>query len=235
MKIKIVCWGTEDYILCNTIEGGLYDIKNQEIKRGHYLLDGNKVELVNIKESSELFYKECIRTKKDEILVMFLKSINKDNLSIIRNIELIKRNMIIADHSEIDLTEENKKFLEKINYVHFISGNNIDIKSLIYIIIDKYENLKDNLHKGITVLAGIKENNNSIGGLVIDILKNFSYISNGEKFKLNLRSCREINLEEKSNIEDALKEYMDLNTVLIITQSFVEGTGNKLYYSISSL
>lgn len=235
MKIKIVCWGTEEYILCNAIEGGFYDINNQRIKRGYYLLDGNKLELVNVKESSELFYKECIRTKKDEILVMFLKSINKDNLSIIRDIELIKKSVIIADYNEIELTKKNKNILEKINYVHFINESNIDIKSLMYIIIDKYKNLKDNLHKGITVLAGIKEDNTSLGGLVIDILKNFSYISNGEKLQLNLRSCRELNLEEKLNIEDALKEYMDLGTVLIITQSIVENIGNKLYYNIASI
>lgn len=239
MKIKIVCWGTEDYILCNAIRRdlNLYDTTNHKVQRGYYLENGNKVEAVIVdKESDDLIYRECLECSSDTLNVLFIKYLDEDNLPFINNIIRREKIIIITEENKIPIDKIDKYILERITYVHFINKNDIDISSLIYLITDNYnkKTFKDNL-RGSIILSGIEVKDLRLGNMATDILKNSSYIKGNKEWELNIHCNRKLEIEDKICIEDALKEYIDDIFMLIIKQSVKNSKIDKLYFSITPI
>lgn len=235
MKMKIVCWGTEDYILCNAIKKdlNLYDIKDHKVQKGYYLGEGIKVEVVMLEKNNTLLYKECMESTKDTLHVIFIEYLDEDNLPIINDIIRKGKIVIITEGNKISIDKVDKYTLDRITYLHFVNKNLIDISSLIYLIKDNYdkENFKNNL-SGNIVLLGIEQKDLRLGKVAIDILKNSSYIEGNKKLKLNIHSNRELDIEEKLCIEDALKEYIDGVSMLIIKQYVKNSKRDKLYFNL---
>ncbi|EOU1218483.1 hypothetical protein ABE450_002392 [Clostridium perfringens] len=195
-----------------------------------YLNDTNRFkDLLNLNKNSEneeikiiffdLFNKDA---NKDQLFITSFmnklgeisKDINWDNILIIFNEEIIFNKV----------TDINSRFRE---CSLVLNNYDVNLNEFIHILIDflllrndlgdKWAEYRKKIANSKLTLGKGKGENFS-GEVIMRILGEFSKIQRDNLFKLILMRKEEINLNEIALIEDALKEYISLDSRLIIKQ-----------------
>lgn len=108
--------------------------------------------------------------------------------------------------------------------VIFLRNKEINLGLLIECVLEFLEesNCKNSRstkkYLGSSLFFGEANNENYSGEIIMKILESFSEIQNDTSFELTLSGHNDMNLEEISLIEDAISEYIPMNSTLIIRQ-----------------
>ena len=211
-----------------------------------YLNDTNRFKnLLNLNKNSEneeikiiffdLFNKDA---NKDQLFISSFmnklgeisKDINWDNILIIFNEEIIFNKV----------TDINSRFRE---CSLVLNNYDVNLNEFIHILIDflllkddlgdKWTEYRKKIANSKLTLGKVKGDDFS-GEVIMRILGEFSKIQRDNLFKLILMSKEGINLNEIALIEDALKEYISLDSKLIIKQLTKDFFNDEVRYILLS-
>lgn len=211
-----------------------------------YLNDTNRFKnLLNLNKNSEneeikiiffdLFNKDA---NKDQLFITSFmnklgeisKDINWDNILIIFNEEIIfnKATDINSRFRECSLVLNNYD-VNLNEFIHIL----IDFLLLRNDLGDKWSEYRKKIANSKLTLGKVKGEDFS-GEVIMRILGEFSKIQRDNLFKLILMSKEGINLNEIALIEDALKEYISLDSKLIIKQLTKDFFNDEVRYILLS-
>lgn len=183
----------------------------------------------------DLFNKD---PNKDELFITsfmnklgeILKDINWDKILIVFNEEIIF-NKITNIHSrfrECSLVLNNYD-VNLNEFIHIL----IDFLLLKNDLVDKWSEYRKKIANSKLTLGKVKGDDFS-GEVIMRILGEFSKIQRDNLFKLILMSKEGVNLNEIALIEDALKEYISLDSKLIIKQLTKDFFNDEVRYILIS-
>ncbi len=211
-----------------------------------YLNDTNRFkDLLDLNKNSEneeikiiffdLLNKEA---NKDELFITSFmnklgkisKDINWDKILIIFNEEIIfnkvtnidsrfRKCSLVLNNYDVNLNE----------FIHIL----IDFLLLNDDLVDKWSEYRKKIANSKLTLGKVKEEDFS-GEVIMRILGEFSKIQRDNLFKLILMSKEGVNLNEIALIEDALKEYISLDSKLIIKQLTKDFFNDEVRYILIS-
>ncbi|HFD2051396.1 hypothetical protein [Clostridium perfringens] len=211
-----------------------------------YLNDTNRFkDLLDLNKNSEneeikiiffdLLNKEA---NKDELFITsfmnklgkFSKDINWDKILIIFNEEIIfnkvtnidsrfRKCSLVLNNYDVNLNE----------FIHIL----IDFLLLKDDLVDKWSEYRKKIANSKLTLGKVKGEDFS-GEVIMRILGEFSKIQRDNLFKLILMSKEGVNLNEIALIEDALKEYISLDSKLIIKQLTKDFFNDEVRYILIS-
>lgn len=183
-------------------------------------------DLFNKEENKDQLFINSFMNKLGEIL----KDINWDNILIIFNEEIIFNKVINIDSRfrECSLVLNNYD----VNLNEFINIL-IDFLLLKDDLGDKWSEYRKKIANSKLTLGKVKGEDFS-GEVIMRILGEFSKIQRDNLFKLILMSREGINLNEIALIEDALKEYISLDSKLIIKQLTKDFFDDEVRYILFS-
>ncbi|EOU2059925.1 TPA: hypothetical protein K8M70_002344 [Clostridium perfringens] len=206
-----------------------YSLESKEFSET-YLNDTNRFkDLLNLNKNSEneeikiiffdLFNKDA---NKDQLFITSFmnkldeisKDINWDNILIIFNEEIIFNKITNIDSRFRECSLVLNNYDVNLNeFIHIL----IDFLLLRNDLGDKWSEYRKKIANSKLTLGKVKGDDFS-GEVIMRILGEFSKIQRDNLFKLILMSKEGINLNEIALIEDALKEYISLDSRLIIKQ-----------------
>lgn len=211
-----------------------------------YLNDTNRFkDLLDLNKNSEneeikiiffdLFNKEA---NKDQLFITSFmnklgeisKDINWDKILIIFNEEIIfnkitnidsrfRKCSLVLNNYDVNLNE----------FIHIL----IDFLLLKDDLVDKWSEYRKKIANSKLTLGKVKGEDFS-GEVIMRILGEFSKIQRDNLFKLILMSKEGVNLNEIALIEDALKEYISLDSKLIIKQLTKDFFNDEVRYILIS-
>lgn len=211
-----------------------------------YLNDTNRFkDLLDLNKNSEneeikiiffdLFNKEA---NKDQLFITpfmnklgeILKDINWDKILIIFNEEIIFNKVINIDSRFRECSLVLNNYDVNLNeFIHIL----IDFLLLKDDLGDKWSEYRAKIANSKLTLGKVKGEDFS-GEVIMRILGEFSKIQRDNLFKLILMSREGINLNEIALIEDALKEYISLDSKLIIKQLTKDFFDDEVRYILFS-
>lgn len=183
----------------------------------------------------DLFNKEA---NKDQLFINsfmnklgeILKDINWDKILIIFNEEIIFNKVINIDLRFRECSLVLNNYDVNLNeFIHIL----IDFLLLKDDLGDKWSEYRAKIANSKLTLGKVKGENFS-GEVIMRILGEFSKIQRDNLFKLILMSREGINLNEIALIEDALKEYISLDSKLIIKQLTKDFFDDEVRYILFS-
>ena len=206
-----------------------YSLGSKEFNEA-YLNDTNRFkDLLDLNKNSEneeikiiffdLFNKEA---NKDQLFINsfmnklgeILKDINWDKILIVFNEEIIFNKVINIDSRFMECSLILNNYDVNLNeFIHIL----IDFLLLKDDLGDKWSEYRAKIANSKLTLGKVKGEDFS-GEVIMRILGEFSKIQRDNLFKLILMSKEGIHLNEIALIEDALKEYISLDSKLIIKQ-----------------
>ena len=208
-----------------------------DINRLKHLLDLNKnneneeikiifFDLFNKEANKDQLFITSFMNKLDEIS----EDINWDKILIIFNEEIIfnKVTNIDSRFSECSLVLNNYD-VNLNEFIHIL----IDFLLLKDDLGDKWSEYRKKIANSKLTLGKVKGDDFS-GEVIMRILGEFSKIQRDNLFKLILMSKERINLNEIALIEDALKEYISLDSKLIIKQLTKDFFDDEVRYILFS-
>lgn len=167
-------------------------------------------DLFNKEENKDQLFINSFMNKLDEIS----EDINWDKILIIFNEEIIFNKVINIDSRFRECSLILNNYDVNLNeFIHIL----IDFLLLKDDLGDKWSKYRAKIANSKLTLGKVKEKDFS-GEVIMRILGEFSKIQRDNLFKLILMSREGINLNEIALIEDALKEYISLDSKLIIKQ-----------------
>lgn len=208
-----------------------------DINRFKDLLDLNKnseneeikiifFDLFNKEDNKDQLFITSFMNKLDEIS----DDINWDKILIIFNEEIIFNKVINIDSRFRECSLILNNYDVNLNeFIHIL----IDFLLLKYDLGDKWSEYKAKIANSKLTLGKVKEKDFS-GEVIMRILGEFSKIQRDNLFKLILMSKEGINLNEIALIEDALKEYISLDSKLIIKQLTKDFFDDEVRYILFS-
>ncbi|MBW6411748.1 hypothetical protein [Clostridium weizhouense] len=219
MNYKIICFGDKIKLKDSSPALSFLDDSSNH----YYRIDNNIIEVINLYNFEDYNF----NLYKGKIIVLINK-ITSNNVSKIKN--LIKKSNVLIFAGE-NLTEENLKS------TIFISGlknhEEIELKLLIKIISNEEFLYKvKNMNYINYIIMGQEENTDSIGGMILNILKNLSFLSGSKNYNVIIYSKNELNLQDLGYLEDAIKEYIEINSKLIFDQITTLNENDNLNYFI---
>ncbi|MBI5998264.1 hypothetical protein [Clostridium perfringens] len=183
-------------------------------------------DLFNKEENKDQLFINSFMNKLGEIS----EDINWDKILIIFNEELIFNKAINIDsrfrESSLVLNNYDVNLNE---FIHIL----IDFLLLKDDLGDKWSEYRKKIANSKLTLGKVKGEDFS-GEVIMRILGEFSKIQRDNLFKLILMSREEINLNEIALIEDALKEYISLDSKLIIKQLTKDFFDDEVRYILFS-
>ncbi|SQC08393.1 Uncharacterised protein [Clostridium perfringens] len=211
-----------------------------------YLNDTNRFkDLLNLNKNSEneeikiiffdLFNKDA---NKDQLFITSFmnklgeisKDINWDNILIIFNEEIIFNKVTDIDSRFRECSLVLNNYDVNLNeFIHIL----IDFLLLRNDLGDKWTEYRKKIANSKLTLGKVKGEDFS-GDVIMRILGEFSKIQRDNLFKLILMSKEGINLNEIALIEDALKEYISLDSKLIIKQLTKDFFNDEVRYILLS-
>ncbi|MGM8287858.1 hypothetical protein [Clostridium perfringens] len=183
----------------------------------------------------DLFNKD---PNKDELFITsfmnklgeILKDINWDKILIVFNEEIIFNKVTNVDSRFIEFSLVLNNYDVNLNeFIHIL----IDFLLLKDDLVDKWSEYRKKIANSKLTLGKVKGEDFS-GEVIMRILGEFSKIQRDNLFKLILMSKERINLNEIALIEDALKEYISLDSKLIIKQLTKEFFNDEVRYILLS-
>ena len=208
-----------------------------DINRFKDLLDLNKnseneeikiifFDLFNKEENKDQLFINSFMNKLDEIS----EDINWDKILIIFNEEIIFNKVINIDLRFRECSLVLNNYDVNLNeFIHIL----IDFLLLKDDLGDKWSEYRAKIANSKLTLGKVKGEDFS-GEVIMRILGEFSKIQRDNLFKLILMSREGINLNEIALIEDALKEYISLDSKLIIKQLTKDFFDDKVRYILFS-
>ncbi|EOU1682999.1 hypothetical protein M1Z66_001924 [Clostridium perfringens] len=208
-----------------------------DINRFKDLLDLNKnneneeikiifFDLFNKEANKDQLFITSFMNKLDEIL----KDINWDKILIIFNEEIIFNKVINIDSRFRECSLLLNNYDVNLNeFIHIL----IDFLLLKDDLGDKWSEYRAKIANSKLTIGKVKGKDFS-GEVIMRILGEFSKIQRDNLFKLILMSREWINLNEIAFIEDALKEYISLDSKLIIKQLTKDFFDNEVRYILFS-
>ncbi|WP_415322576.1 hypothetical protein [Clostridium perfringens] len=211
-----------------------------------YLNDTNRFkDLLDLNKNSEneeikiiffdLFNKEA---NKDQLFINsfmnklgeILKDINWDKILIVFNEEIIFNKVINIDSRFRECSLILNNYDVNLNeFIHIL----IDFLLLKDDLGDKWSEYRAKIANSKLTIGKVKGEDFS-GEVIMRILGEFSKIQRDNLFKLILMSREGINLNEIALIEDALKEYISLDSKLIIKQLTKDFLDDEVRYILFS-
>ncbi|NGU66484.1 hypothetical protein [Clostridium perfringens] len=222
-----------------------YSLRSKEFNET-YLNDTNRFkDLLNLNKNNEneeikiiffdLFNKE---TNKDQLFITSFMNkldeisddINWDKILIIFNEEIIFNKAINIDSRFRECSLVLNNYDVNLNeFIHIL----VDFLLLKDDLGDKWSEYKVKIANSKLTLGKVKGEDFS-GEVIMRILGEFSKIQRDNLFKLILMSREGINLNEIALIEDALKEYISLDSKLIIKQLTKDFFDDEVSYILFS-
>ncbi|MCX0371384.1 hypothetical protein LIZ77_11520 [Clostridium perfringens] len=213
------------------------EIYLNDINRFKDLLDLNKnseneeikiifFDLFNKEENKDQLFINSFMNKLDEIS----EDINWDKILIIFNEEIIFNKAINIDSRFRECSLILNNYDVNLNeFIHIL----IDFLLLKDDLGDKWSEYRKKIANSKLTLGKVKGKDFS-GEVIMRILEEFSKIQRDNLFKLILMSREGINLNEIALIEDALKEYISLDSKLIIKQLTKDFFDDEVRYILFS-
>ncbi len=213
------------------------EIYLNDINRFKDLLDLNKnneneeikiifFDLFNKEENKDQLFINSFMNKLDEISA----DINWDKILIIFNEEIIFNKVINIDSRFRECSLILNNYDVNLNeFIHIL----IDFLLLKDDLGDKWSEYRKKIANSKLTLGKVKGEDFS-GEVIMRILGEFSKIQRDNLFKLILMSREGINLNEIALIEDALKEYISLDSKLIIKQLTKDFFDDEVRYILFS-
>ncbi|MDK0864112.1 hypothetical protein P5F16_10385 [Clostridium perfringens] len=213
------------------------EIYLNDINRFKDLLDLNKnneneeikiifFDLFNKEENKDKLFINSFMNKLDEIS----EDINWDKILIIFNEEIIFNKVINIDSRFRECSLILNNYDVNLNeFIHIL----IDFLLLKDDLGDKWSEYRAKIANSKLTIGKVKGKDFS-GEVIMRILGEFSKIQRDNLFKLILMSREWINLNEIAFIEDALKEYISLDSKLIIKQLTKDFFDNEVRYILFS-
>ncbi|WP_415331272.1 hypothetical protein [Clostridium perfringens] len=183
----------------------------------------------------DLFNKDA---NKDELFITsfmnklgeILKDINWDKILIVFNEEIIFNKVTNVDSRFIEFSLVLNNYDVNLNeFIHIL----IDFLLLKDDLVDKWSEYRKKIANSKLTLGKVKGEDFS-GEVIMRILGEFSKIQRDNLFKLILMSKEGVNLNEIALIEDALKEYISLDSKLIIKQLTKDFFNDEVRYILIS-
>lgn len=183
-------------------------------------------DLFNKEENKDQLFINSFMNKLDEIS----EDINWDKILIIFNEEIIFNKAINIDSRFRECSLILNNYDVNLNeFIHIL----IDFLLLKDDLGDKWSEYRKKIAKSKLTLGKVKREDFS-GEVIMRILGEFSKIQRDNLFKLILMSGEGINLNEIALIEDALKEYISLDSKLIIKQLTKDFFDDEVRYILFS-
>lgn len=208
-----------------------------DINRFKHLLDLNKnneneeikiifFDLFNKEANKDQLFITSFMNKLDEIS----EDINWDKILIIFNEEIIFNKVTNIDSRFRECSLVLNNYDVNLNeFIHIL----IDFLLLKDDLGDKWSEYRKKIANSKLTLGKVKGDDFS-GEVIMRILGEFSKIQRDNLFKLILMSKERINLNEIALIEDALKEYISLDSKLIIKQLTKDFFDDEVRYILFS-
>lgn len=183
----------------------------------------------------DLFNKDA---NKDELFITsfmnklgeILKDINWDKILIVFNEEIIFNKVTNVDSRFREFSLVLNNYDVNLNeFIHIL----IDFLLLKDDLVDKWSEYRKKIANSKLTLGKVKGEDFS-GEVIMRILGEFSKIQRDNLFKLILMSKEGVNLNEIALIEDALKEYISLDSKLIIKQLTKDFFNDEVRYILIS-
>lgn len=183
----------------------------------------------------DLFNKDA---NKDQLFITsfmnklgeILKDINWDKILIVFNEEIIFNKVTNVDSRFREFSLVLNNYDVNLNeFIHIL----IDFLLLKDDLVDKWSEYRKKIANSKLTLGKVKGKDFS-GEVIMRILGEFSKIQRDNLFKLILMSKEGINLNEIALIEDALKEYISLDSKLIIKQLTKDFFNDEVRYILIS-
>lgn len=183
----------------------------------------------------DLFNKEA---NKDQLFITSFmnklgeisKDINWDKILIIFNEEIIFNKITNIDSRFRECSLVLNNYDVNLNeFIHIL----IDFLLLKNDLVDKWSEYRKKIANSKLTLGKVKGDDFS-GEVIMRILGEFSKIQRDNLFKLILMSKEGVNLNEIAFIEDALKEYISLDSKLIIKQLTKDFFNDEVRYILIS-
>ncbi len=183
-------------------------------------------DLFNKEENKDQLFINSFMNKLDEIS----ENINWDKILIIFNEEIIFNKVINIDSRFRECSLVLNNYDVNLNeFIHIL----IDFLLLKDDLGDKWSEYKAKIANSKLTLGKVNGEDFS-GEVIMRILGEFSKIQRDNLFKLILMSREGINLNEIALIEDALKEYISLDSKLIIKQLTKDFFDDEVRYILFS-
>ena len=183
-------------------------------------------DLFNKEENKDQLFINSFMNKLDEIS----EDINWDKILIIFNEEIIFNKVTNIDSRFRECSLVLNNYDVNLNeFIHIL----IDFLLLKDDLGDKWSEYKAKIANSKLTLGKVKGKDFS-GEVIMRILGEFSKIQRDDLFKLILMSREGINLNEIALIEDALKEYISLDSKLIIKQLTKDFFDDEVRYILFS-
>lgn len=183
-------------------------------------------DLFNKEENKDQLFINSFMNKLDEIS----EDINWDKILIIFNEEIIFNKVINIDSRFRECSLILNNYDVNLNeFIHIL----IDFLLLKDDLGDKWSEYRKKIANSKLTLGKVKGKDFS-GEVIMRILGEFSKIQRDNLFKLILMSREGINLNEIALIEDALKEYISLDSKLIIKQLTKDFFDDEVRYILFS-
>lgn len=183
-------------------------------------------DLFNKEADKDQLFITSFMNKLDEIL----EDINWDKILIIFNEEIIFNKVINIDSRFRECSLILNNYDVNLNeFIHIL----IDFLLLKDDLGDKWSEYRKKIANSKLTLGKVKGEDFS-GEVIMRILGEFSKIQRDNLFKLILMSREGINLNEIALIEDALKEYISLDSKLIIKQLTKDFFNDEVRYILLS-
>lgn len=183
-------------------------------------------DLFNKEENKDQLFINSFMNKLGEIL----KDINWDKILIVFNEEIIFNKVTNIDSRFRECSLLLNNYDVNLNeFIHIL----IDFLLLKDDLGDKWSEYKAKIANSKLTLGKVKGKDFS-GEVIMRILGEFSKIQRDNLFKLILMSREGINLNEIALIEDALKEYISLDSKLIIKQLTKDFFDDEVRYILFS-
>lgn len=183
-------------------------------------------DLLNKEANKDQLFITSFMNKLDEIS----KDINWDKILIIFNEEIIFNKVTNIDSRFRECSLVLNNYDVNLNeFIHIL----IDFLLLKDDLVDKWSQYRKKIANSKLTLGKVKGEEFS-GEVIMRILGEFSKIQRDNLFKLILMSKEGVNLNEIAFIEDALKEYISLDSKLIIKQLTKDFFNDEVRYILIS-
>lgn len=205
MKYKVICLG--DNIKLKESSPALSFWGDSNIN--YYRIDNDIIEVICLCNLEN--YKFKLNTEK---VILLVDKITNDNIIEIKS--LVKKSNTLMFAGE-NLTEED---LKNVLFISALKNHEeIKLKTLINIISN--ENVLYKVKGGHYInyaVIGEEYAKDPIGGMILNILKNLSFLNGSKNYTVTIYSEDELNLQDISYLEDAIKEYIDINANFTVNQ-----------------